>query len=186
MPSTSAPFGFRPIYHPSGQIRANSYNPGAKALATAIFRGDPVKAVMDGTDFLTVASGAEAILGIFGGCEYIDNLGKPTESNYWPGSVSGATNITFYVYDDPNIVYAAQMATSATTQIGHVANATIAAGNTMTGLSGAMLSGIVSATTRQWRIVGAGKGVDNALTDAYPIVEVQVAMQQYIASVAQL
>ena len=48
MPSTSAPFGFRPSFHNSGQMRPKAYTI-ASTYATNIFSGDPVKLVDAGT-----------------------------------------------------------------------------------------------------------------------------------------
>ena len=183
MTTTSAPFGFRPIYHPSGQIRPNTYLPGARAAAAAIYRGDPVKLVEDGTDFLVIAVAGDAIIGIFAGCEYTDINGKPTESSYWPGTVTGATNITFYVYDDPNTVFEAQAsATLASSAVGDQANFIIAAGSTATGLTATQFGTLVGAGVQgDFRVVGISKRVDNAWGDTYPIVECMMARHQYVA-----
>lgn len=183
MTATVAAFGFRPVYHPSGQIRANAYNPGARAAAAAIYRGDPVKLTPDGTDWIVIAAAGDVIIGVFAGCEYIDVNGKPTESSYWPGAVTGATNVTFYVYDDPAIVFESQANGSvASSALGDQADSVIAAGSTQTGLTGSTISSTLKTTGQQgqWRIVGVGKGVDNAWGDAYTIVQCQIAEHAYV------
>lgn len=185
MTASAAYFGFRPVYHPSGSIRANVYEPGAKAAAAAIYRGDPVKLVEDGTDWLTIAGATDDIIGVFAGCEYTDVNGKPTESSYWPGAVTGATNIKFYVYDDPAIVYESQADEAvASSAIGDQADSVIVAGSTQTGLTGSHIDGTLQTTGQQgqWRIVGLGRGVDNAWGDAFTIVQCMIAQHQYVSN----
>lgn len=184
MTATVAAFGFRPAYNPSGQIRATQYNPGARAAAAAIYNGDPVKLVEDGTDFITIAAASDYIIGTFAGCEYNDVNGKPNVSSYWPGSVTGATNIVFYVFDNPDTVYESQAGGAiANSAVGDTADSVIAAGSTLTGLTGSYLSSTLKGgtTAGQWRIVGLGKGVDNAWSDAYTVVQCQIAQHQYRA-----
>lgn len=184
MSATLAPFGFRAAYHPSGTIRPTAYTPGARAAAAAIYNGDPVKLVEDGTDFITIAAAGDTIIGIFAGCEYVDVTGKPVVSAYWPGAVTGATNITFYVLDDPNIVFEAQAGGSiASSAVGDQADSVIAAGSTATGITGSYLSSTLktAGSQGQWRIVGLGKGVDNAWGDTYTVVQVKIAKHQYVA-----
>lgn len=184
MSATNAPFGFTPVYHPSGQIVANVYQPSvANGPTSAIYKGDPVK--LTGADTVCILAGdADAIIGVFAGCEYNDATGKPTVSSYWPGTTTGATNIKFYVYDDPFIVYEAQGAGSiANTAIGDSCDSTAATGNTNTGVSGIYLkSGTLSgaATVKQWRILGLGQQTNNAWGDSYTIVRVKIGQSQLI------
>jgi len=56
MSSISAPFGFRPSYHNSGQMRPKAYTI-ASAYAANIFQGDPVKLVDNGTVQLGTSDG---------------------------------------------------------------------------------------------------------------------------------
>lgn len=184
MTATASPFGFRAAYHPSGIIRPTAYNPGARAAAAAIYQGDPVKLVEDGTDFITIAGNSDAIIGVFAGCEYVDGTGKPTVSNYWPGAVTGATSITFYVVDDAETVFEVQANGSvASSAVGDQADSVVAAGSTATGISGTALNAtLVGAGNQgQWRIVGVGKGVDNAWGDTKTIVQCKIANHQYVA-----
>ena len=185
MSAVSSPQGFKPVFHPSGQIVANAYYPTV-ATNAAIYKGDPVK--LDGTTgVVIIAGGSDAIIGVFAGCEYTDVDGKPRYSPYWPGSTSGATNIVFYVYDDPFIVYEVQGAgVVAATAIGDSADSTIAAGSTYTGntasyLATASLAG--AATVKQWRIMGLGGGIDNAWGDAYTVLRVTIGQSQRITEV---
>ena len=106
MSSTSAPYGFRPSFHNSGQMRPKAYTI-ASTYAASIFSGDPVKLISDGTVQLGSSDGTRSgttdgviLLGIFAGVEYNDATGKPTISPFWPSGTTG-TNIVAYVYDDP-------------------------------------------------------------------------------------
>jgi len=195
MSSTSAPFGFRPSYHNSGQIRAKAYTI-ASGYAVSIFSGDPVKLVSTGTIQIATAdglrSGAAAgtsMLGIFMGCEYKDSLGKPVVSPFWPASTS-ATDIVAYVIDDPEALFDVQYTNPGTagtdsvqTYVGRECDWTPAAsGSTSTGLSATYLSAVQS-TSGQFQITGFSHNVNDSLTDAYVIATVRMNECQYKASV---
>lgn len=185
MSSVNSPFGFLPVFHPSGQIVANLYEPTvASGPSSAIYKGDPVKLV-GSTDVINLAGDSDAIIGVFAGCEYTDSDGKPNFRSYWPGTTSGATNIKFWVYDDPFIIYEAQGAGAiANTAIGDSCDSTAATGSSYTGVSGIYLkSGTLSgaATVKQWRIVGLAPRVDNAWGDAYTVLRVRVGLNQFVS-----
>jgi len=193
MGTTNAPFGLRPVRHSSGMVRATSYKPGAKATAAAIYQGDPVKAVMDGTDWLAVAAAADAIIGVFAGCSYIDANGKPTLSNFWPGSTTGATNIEFFVYDDPDTIFEAQADTTVASTytnaiIGDGAPIIYAAGSSVTGISAVTLGILVGAAAptgvrfveRDLSDLG-GTGFYDATYNPYPVVRCKIAKHQFVA-----
>lgn len=193
MTAVAAPFGFRPAYHPSGLIRQAPYTI-ASGYAVNLFKGDPVKLVTAGTIQLATSDGTRTgtvdgieVLGVFAGVEYIDASGKPTVSNMWPtGTV--ATNIRAYVWTDKEIVFEVQ-ATATLTQaaIGDQCDFggfSAPGGSTSTGISSASLnaSTIVGAGQQgQFSIQGFGLGPDNAVGDAYPIVQVTVAEHVYAA-----
>jgi hypothetical protein len=101
MPSTSAPFGFRPSFHNSGQMRPKEYTI-ASTYATNIFSGDPVKLTNDGVIQLGTSDGTRTgtvagitLLGTLAGVEYRDATGKPSISPYWIGGSTG-TEIVAY------------------------------------------------------------------------------------------
>lgn len=181
MSATNAPQGFLPVFHPSGQIVANAYTPTV-ATNAAIYKGDPVT-LTGATSVAIIAVGTAGspgvVGGVFAGCEYTNSDGKPVYSPYWPGSTSGATNITFWIWDDLNIVYEVQGAGSvAITAIGDSADYTYAAGSSYTGVSASYLatgSLAGAATAKQFRIIGLGQQVDNAWGDSYTVVKVQIA-----------
>lgn len=175
MSATAAPFGLRPVYHPSGNARASEYSIAA-AYTTSIFKGDPVLLDTNGT--ITRSAAGNTLYGVFMGCEYVDSTGKPTYSNFWPGA-SGCTEIKAWVITDAETVYEIQ-GVSALTQaaIGDECDiSTYAAGSTSTGLSivsaatGALAG---AASSAQLRIVGVAPYPDNAITDTYPILRVTI------------
>ena len=85
MSATNAPFGLRPVYHPSGLDRAKALANGiASAYSTDILKGAPVKLTTSGT--LNVLTSTEALVGAFAGVEFTDSTGRRRVSNYWPAS----------------------------------------------------------------------------------------------------
>lgn len=185
MSATAAPFGLKPVFHPSGQIVANLYQP-TSIPASACYMGDPVKLTGDAY-VVSIAAGSDAIIGVFAGCEYVTADGTRVQSPYWPASLSGVTDIKWWVYDDPFIVYEVQAAGSvANTAIGDSADTTIAAGSANTGVSGTKLAtGSLSgaATVKQWRIMGLGQQIDNAWGDSYTILRVTIGQSQRFTEV---
>ena len=75
--------------------------------ASAIFQGSPVQAELSGGTIQVLGNATgdtKQILGVFAGCEYVDNTTKKLKfSNTWPGSGSADTNhdIKGFVYDNP-------------------------------------------------------------------------------------
>src|SRR5574343_342130 len=185
MSAVNAPFGLKAVFHPSGVIRTETFFPQS-INSSACYKGDPVK-LTGGTDVVSIATGSNAIIGVFDGCRYTDATGRPTYSPYWPASLSGVTNIEWYVITDINTVFEVQGAGSvAATAIGDSADMTIAAGNTNTGVSGSYLAtGSLSgaATVKQWRIMGLGGATDNAWGDSYTIVRVTIGQSQRFTEV---
>ena len=196
MSSTSAPFGFRPSYHNSGQIRPKAYTI-ASGYAANIFEGDPVKLVNTGTIQLGTSDGTRSgtvdgvlLLGTLAGVEYTDASGKPTVSSYWPTGTS-ATNIVAYVYDDPETLFDVQFANPGTagtdsvqTYVGREADWRVASpgGSTQTGLSSTYLTA-VQTTSGQFQITGFSHSISDSLTDAYVTATVRINEHQYKASV---
>ena len=107
MANSNVKFGLKPINAMGGT------NPGSTNMyfiasdASAIFQGSPVQAELSGgtVQVLGNATGdTKQILGVFAGCEYVDNSTKKLKfSNTWPGSGSADTNhdIKGFVYDNP-------------------------------------------------------------------------------------
>lgn len=194
MSATSAPFGFRPSFHNSGQIRPKAYTI-ASTYAANIFNGDPVKLVDAGTIQLGTSDGTRtgtvdgiSLLGIFAGCEYSDATGKPTVSNFWPTGTT-ATNITAYVYDDPETLFDVEYpnpsaGTTVQTAVGEECDwtATAPGGSTATGLSATYLT-VIQATSGQFQITGFHSFPNDSLTDAYVTATVRINEHQYKAAV---
>jgi len=187
MSSTSAPFGLRPSFHPSGLDRAIALANGiASGYSTGILKGQPVALNTSGN--IIAATAGSAYQGAFAGHEWTDVSGRRQISNQWVASTSYTTGseVTYY-YSDPNIVYDIQANGSlAQTSIGDQANfASITAGSTTTGLSQCMISTSLagSGAVGDLRIINLSPGVDNDWGDAYTVVQVQVSRSQYVATI---
>ena len=194
MSSTSAPFGFRPSYHNSGQMRPKAYVI-ASTYAANIFSGDPVKLTDNGVIQLGTSDGTRSgttdgitRLGIFAGCQYLDASGKPTISPFWPSGATG-TEIVAWVYDDPETLYDVQYTnpsagTTVQTAVGEECDWTVASpgGSTQTGLSTTQLTAIQS-TSGQFQITGFAYNINDSLTDAYVQVTVRLNEAAYKAAV---
>jgi hypothetical protein len=176
MTTTAAPFGARAVYHPTGSIRTECFQPVGIPSA-AIYKGDLVKLTGD-TYVLAVCAANDASIGVFDGCEYTDSTGKPVISPYWPASLSGVTNIKMYVITDINTVFEIQGAGPISeTAIGDSADIVAwAAGNTNTGQSIMSLTLAASfkgaAAVGNYRIMGISKLPNNVWGDLFTIVQV--------------
>lgn len=114
-PTVNAPYGFKPINEIGGLPYAGSTRKFAIAASytTPIFYGDWVKIVAGGTIQRSALydtadpSTVPGQIGIFLGCSYTNPTnGQTTYSQFWPG-ISGASNITAFVVDDPNTLFKA-------------------------------------------------------------------------------
>ena len=196
MSSTSAPYGFRPSFHNSGQMRPKAYTI-TSAYAASIFSGDPVKLISDGTIQLGSSDGTRTgttdgitLLGIFAGVEYLDSTGKPTIAPFWTGGTTG-TSVVAYVYDDPETLYDVQYAnpgtagtTSVQVDVGAQADWRVASpgGSTSTGISSTYLTAVQS-TSGQFQITGSAYLITDTLTDAYVNMTVRLNEAAYKAPV---
>lgn len=203
MSSTSAPFGLRPAFHPSGLDRAQALAGGiVSGYSTDILKGAPVRynstagtSVAAGT--ITNAASSGAWSGAFAGVEWTDTTGRRRVSNYWPASTTYQTGSCIaYFYNDQNIVYEIQTdATIAQTSLGGEydfsasTGFTVTSGSNVTGLSSTGL-GVSTAKANgaqgQMRVVDIAPYSDNAWGDAYVIVRVVNAQSQYFGSVTAI
>jgi hypothetical protein len=187
MSATSAPFGFRPVFHPSGLDRAVALAGGiASGYNTGILKNQPV--ALNSSGVLIIATAGSAFQGSFAGVEYTDASGRRQINNQWPANTAyQAGSCIAYYYSDPLIVYEVQAdATLAQTSIGDQANMSNAtAGSTFTGLSAATLSNSLagSSAVGDFRILDIAPYADNAWGDAFPIVRVQVSRSQFVATI---
>jgi hypothetical protein len=196
MSSTSAPFGFRASFHNSGQMRPKAYTV-ASTYAANIFSGDPVKLTDAGVIQLGTSDGTRTgttdgitLLGIFAGCQYNDATGKPTISPFWPSGATG-TEITAWVYDDPETLFEAQYSnpgtpgtTTVQTAVGEECDWVVASpgGSTSTGLSNTQI-GVIQSTSGQFQITGFSGNINDSLTDAYVVATVRINEHAYKAAV---
>ena len=182
MSSTSAPFGMRPAFHPSGLDRAQALANGiASAYGSDILKGQPVKY---SNGVIVIAGAGDAFVGAFDGVEWTDTTGRRRVSNYWPASTAYQTGSCIaYFYQDPQIVYEIQADGSiAQTAIGDQANlSNTTAGSNVTGLSQCTLSSTLAGADAQaqMRIVDLAPYPGNAWGDSYTIVRATVAKHQF-------
>jgi hypothetical protein len=182
MSSTSAPFGMRPAFHPSGLDRAQALAGGiASTYGSDILKGQPVKY---NNGVINIASAGDAFVGAFDGVEWTDTTGRRRVSNYWPALTAYQTgSCVAYFYNDPNIVYEIQADGSvAQSSIGDEANfVNLTAGSTTTGLSQCRLNSTLVGANNvgQMRIVDLAPYPGNDWGDAFTIVRVTVAEHQF-------
>lgn len=195
MSATSAPFGLRPSFFPTGLERAQALANGiTSGYATAILKGQAVQYSPNAGVILPVldtTTNSGLVSGAFAGVEWTDTTGRRRVSNYWPASTAYiAGSCIAYFYNDQQIVYEIQTdGTMAQTAIGNEANlSNFTAGSTTTGLSQMTLSAslVGSGSTGQFRIVDIAPYTDNAWGDPYVVVRVQVSNPQFIAAKAAI
>ena len=197
MSATSAPFGLRPAFHPSGLDRAQALAGGIVSGYTSnILKGQPVQYGTTansgtlGTIIIATTSGAWS--GAFAGVQWTDTTGRARVSNYWPASTAyTAGTCVAYFYNDQNIVYEIQADGSmAQTTIGNEYNFTnIAAGSTTTGLSQATLgsaTAVGNGSQGQMRVVDVAPYPGNDWGDAYTIVRVVNSNSQFFGAVTAI
>lgn len=199
MSSTSAPFGLRPAFHPSGLDRAQALSNGiTSGYASNILKGQPVQygSTANGITLgtigiaLAVTGATGAFAGAFAGVEWTDTTGRRRVSNYWPAGTTFQTgSCVAYFYNDSNIVYEIQAdGAMAQTTIGNeYPFSNIAAGSAVTGLSQCTLASASPAgngVQSQMRVVDLAPYVDNAWGDSFTIVRVVVSQSQYFGAFA--
>mgnify|MGYP006281959067 FL=1 len=188
MTSTLTPFGLRAIYSPMGTVRP--YSGQIKSgYGSDIFQNQPVRYGLS-TDsgsvegYVVPSAAGEAIIGTFMGVEFVDSTGRQRVSNYWPASTVG-TEIIAYFSTDYTIVYEIQAnASLSIASIGGQYNIDGVTGTTPQGFSTASLNVASSASNAQLRVIGLSNYVNNAWGDSYPIVQVQIAKHQNVATIA--
>jgi hypothetical protein len=216
MSTTFKPFGMKPVYHPSGLDRSvpfvgtNSFVTGTSGYSApyslnsgeTFFQYTPVGLTASGQLAIAAASAATSpVYGVFDGVEYTTAEGRRTlGKSASKTTLDAATDIVFWIFQDPALVYEAQVNGSATSAaIGSQYNFSSATGYTTTsgytiGVGGAGFSTTALASTEvgtgvqgQVRVVGLGREVAyptgelNAWGDAYTIVQVQIANNSFAA-----
>jgi hypothetical protein len=213
MSTVYQPFGLKPAYHPSGLDRAvpfvgtNTFIPASGYSAPyslsngqAFYQYQPVG--LNSSGQLTIGATAAAtapLYGVFDGVEFTDSQGRRSVAK-WASKLTldASTQIVFWIFQDPNIVYEAQINGSATasaigSQYDFDATNTPAVGysigNGGAGFSQAALEATANSTGTQGqvRVVGLGRevafpaGVTNQWGDAYTIVQVTIANNSFVA-----
>ena len=185
MATTAAPYGLKPVKRADGMAYAGAtsqYLIDPAGEATNLFYGQVVHIGADGYIALSTATGADGgtnalptgttltgSLGVFVGCEYVNDQGQPTFAQYYPSGTSNGGAIRAYVVDDPNVLFQVQ-ADGAMDQSDIGANTFFAAaqststGNTATGNSTSAVDATTVTTTAAFRIVAAASPIG----DAYP------------------
>lgn len=170
MANVDTPFGFRPVRYMSGAPYNGAVNAYATASgdATALMIGDPVK----------LAGTAQTVDDVI-----LQDVTRAATTNVVTGIVVGVKPVTrdstiyreastirvVYVADDPNLLFEIQEVSGGTSltanDIGLNANFVVAAGSTVTGMSGVELNNATEATTNtlDCQIVGFSNRPGNAV-----------------------
>lgn len=179
---TSAPFGLRVIYHPSGNVRMENLPAGiVSGYGTSIFTGTPIKRDTNGT-IIPCTTGADSCIGIFAGCQF-SSAGRRFILPYWPAGQSYDTGSMIAQWEaiDPYAILEGQANGSlAATTVGEGINlADASAGSTYTGISSQALNATVTgATAATFQIVGLSEYPNNEWGDAYTMVRVKISTVQ--------
>ena len=221
MSTVFQPFGLKPAYHPSGLDRSvpfigtNNYGltstTGGAYTApysltgaqVAFYQYTPV--AITSTGQLTIANqtaGSGKVYGSFDGVEYTTAEGRRTlGKSITATSLAAATQIVFWIFQDPALVYEIQVNGSANANaIGSEYNFDTTTGSLVTdgytiGTGGAgfsttalLATPVASGAQGQVRVVGLGRevayppGSTNAWGDSYTIVQVVIANNQFAAA----
>lgn len=213
MSTVYQPFGLKPAYHPSGLDRAvafagtNTFTPATGYSAPyslssgqSFYQYQPVG--LNSSGQLTIAATAAAtspVYGVFDGVEFTDSQGRRSVAKFASKlTLDASTQIVFWIFQDTNLVYEAQVNGSATAAaIGSEYNfdATntpavgYSIGNGGAGFSQTALAAapVASGAQGQVRVVGLGRevaypaGNTNQWGDAYTIVQVTIANNSFVA-----
>lgn len=161
MANVNAPSGFTPVRHKTGgPLHLTPYSI-ATGYNTAIGLGDPVQLTGTGRNIELSEATNEDNIGVFAGVEYTNSDGQRVWSERWVAGTAG-TNIIASVYDDPFIVYEAQMDTCAEANIGTLSDWVIGAPTAAHPRSQTYLTAGSATTGRSMRILGLVERPDNA------------------------
>lgn len=188
MSAISAPFGLRPVFHPSGVIRPRALAGGINSgYGSTILANQPVLLSTSGLLNPVTANNVDFV-GVFAGVEYTTTGGtRRVVDNKWIASTTYDTgSLIAYFYDDPAIVYEIQADGSvAQTALGdQVGISNFANGSTLTGLSQATAGAtpVGSGSQGQLRVIDKGLGIDNDWGDAFTVLRTQIARHQYTSN----
>ena len=183
MANVDKAFGLRALGNLSatGSQKQFGYNI-ADNQSGAIFQGQLVT-LKDGFILAFDPSSHTAAVGVFNGCNYIDpTTGKPTFSNFYPGSINITQGeIIADVIDDPNQLFLIQADEDIeAADIGKNADIVVGSGSTTTGLSVNELDSSTIATTAalNLKIVGLYDSPNNAFGN-FAVVVVKINEHLY-------
>jgi hypothetical protein len=183
MANVDKAFGLRPLGNLSASGSQKQYGYEiADNQAGAIYQGDLVT-LKDGYILQFDPASHSAAVGVFNGCNYIDpTTGKPTWSNYYPGSVNITQGkIVAEVLDDPNQLFIIQNdGTSTAADYGKNADIVVGTGSTTTGVSANVLdtSSIATTAALNLKIVGLWDVPANAVGE-FAVVVVKINEHLY-------
>lgn len=189
MATTAAPYGLKPVKRADGMPYAGAtsqYLIDPAGEATNLFNGQVVIIGADGYIALATGTGADltsnsisgtsgvGAIGVFVGCEYVNDQGQTIQSQYYPSGTANGGPIKAYVVDDPNVLFQAQLdGTGAQTVIGtntfFATAQSTSTGSTTTGNSTSALDATVQTAAAAFRIVAHV----SPASDAYPDVLVK-------------
>ena len=183
MANVDKAFGLRALGNLSatGSQKQFGYNI-ADNQSGAIFQGQLVT-LKDGFILAFDPSSHTAAVGVFNGCDYIDaTTGKPTFSNFYPGSINITQGeIIADIIDDPNQLFLIQADEDIeAADIGKNADIVVGSGSTTTGLSVNELDSSTIATTAalNLKIVGLYDSPNNAFGN-FAVVVVKINEHLY-------
>lgn len=180
MSATSAPFGLRYVYHPSGEPRIETlWNGIASGYASALYTGSPVS-IDPATGKLMATAVAGPCVGIFCGCFFISG-NRPFKLPYWPAAQTYDANTPMWAeytpFDTQGILEGQANGPLAQTALGESINLSSAttSGSIYTGISSQVLTATTTgATAGTFIIQNLAPYPDNAWGDAYTIVRVRM------------
>lgn len=160
----------------------------ASSYGTALFPGDVVTLLTDGTIAACAAGDAALILGVISHVSYVVNSVRvfgpyiPATTVYTPTTRGSIQASYAYVWDDPNIEYIANLASHTNTNtaakiyaaVGSNMDLVAGAGSTVYGRSGFTLDGNPIAGTAQFRVLEVLRNPANDLTSANAQVVCQI------------
>ena len=150
--NANGPRGFDPVKANTGAAPRMRDHLIGSAYASSLYKGQPVGITTTGY-LIVLADDANAVCGVFAGCEYVAADGSVVFSNYWPASTvtKSGTLIKAKVYPaEENMFLIHSDAALTIAQVGEfhpLVSTTGTGGSTVTGLSSSQLDGSEGSAT---------------------------------------
>jgi len=188
--NVSNPSGFTPIKHNAGGTPNRTNVSGdysiAGGLASNIYRGSMVAPTGTGNNINVIAEGANAMVGPFKGCNYVDAGGNTQFRPYWGSgqTILAGSVVEASVFDDPALLFDAQVSGTAglvAANIGNTANILIGTGSALTGQSADMVdqATLSASATNQQLYVRALRASTNNNYGQYARAVVSIFLHYY-------